>query len=74
MATNKTESGRGFDAVAESRRWKEAVAIQTAGLSTRERMAWFRAQSSVASIRDRAQATEQEPLLREELPKYRNKN
>ena len=30
---------RGFDAVAESRRWKEAVSAETAGMSIGERMA-----------------------------------
>lgn len=53
MQTNpsKTEPTRGFDAVAESRRWKETVAKATAGMSITERMAWFRRQSSVAAIR-----------------------
>jgi len=46
------EPKSGFDAVAESRRWKEAVAAATAGMSIAERMAWFRRQSSVAAIRN----------------------
>ncbi len=56
MQTNpsKTETQRGFDAVADSRRWKEAVAAATAGMSITERMAWFRRQSSVAAIRNQA--------------------
>ncbi len=58
MQTNpsKTEPQRGFDAVAESRRWKETVAAATAGMSITERMAWFRRQSSVAAIRSQAGA------------------
>ncbi|MDP1589253.1 MAG: hypothetical protein Q8M07_16000 [Prosthecobacter sp.] len=53
---SKTEPQRGFDAVAESRRWKEAAAAATAGMSITERMAWFRRQSSVAAIRNQAGA------------------
>jgi hypothetical protein len=45
-----------FDAVAESRNWKEAVADITTGMSVTERMAWFRSQSSVAAIRAQAKA------------------
>jgi len=49
---SKTETKHGFDAVAESRRWKETVAATTAGMSIAERKAWFRRQSSVAAIRN----------------------
>lgn len=69
--TSQTEPERGFDAVAESRRWKEAVAAETAGLSIAERMAWFRRQSSVPAIRN--QALEGDLVLREEPPAYRAK-
>jgi len=62
-----TKSGPGFDAVAENRRWKEAVAAETASLSGAERMAWFRRQSSIASIRDQAQSAAGGMVLREEL-------
>ena len=31
----------GFDAVAESRKWKEAVARETAGMTSAERVAYF---------------------------------
>jgi len=48
----------GFDAVAESRKWKEAVARETAGMSIEERMAYFRRHSSVKAIRQRASAAE----------------
>lgn len=46
----------GFDAVAESRKWKEAVAHETAGMSVAERMNYFRRHSSVESIRCHASA------------------
>lgn len=46
-----------FDAVAESRKWKETVAETTASMSIAERMAWFRSQSSVPAIRSRAKAS-----------------
>ena len=66
--TNQTESPRGFDAVVESRRWKEAVAAATVGMSVSERIAWFRSQSSVRTIRDQAQSARGEFVLREEPP------
>ncbi len=37
----KTMKTKRFDAVAESRRWKEAVARQTEGLSREEVLAFF---------------------------------
>ena len=57
---HQTESTRGFDAVAESRKWKEAVADATAGMSMSQRMAWFRSQSSVPAIRSQAIAPRRE--------------
>ena len=68
--TSPTQSDRGFDAVAESRRWKEAVAVATAGMSMSERMAWFRRQSSVAAIRAQAQPAG-EAMVREDPPESR---
>lgn len=50
--TSQTDATAEFDAVAESRRWKQAVAEATSGMSITERMAWFRRQSSVTAIRD----------------------
>ena len=67
---NQTESERGFDAVAESRRWKQAVAAETTGLGIAERMAWFRRQSSVPAIREQAQSAAGDLVLREEPPQY----
>jgi hypothetical protein len=62
-----------FDAVAESRRWKESVAARTSGMSMNERMAWFRQQSSVPAIRDRAQSVSSDLILREDPPAYGRK-
>jgi hypothetical protein len=75
MATplHPIEPKPGFDAVAESRRWKEAVAAETAGLSIPERMAWFRRQSSVAAIREQAQSAKEQLVLREDPPEYGTK-
>ncbi len=60
----------GFDAVAESRKWKEAVARETDGMSIAERMAFFRRHSSVAAIRERASAvgSTESCVVREEAP------
>jgi hypothetical protein len=70
MTNSQNKSGRGFDAVAESRRWKEAVSAETAGMTIRERMAWFRRQSSVPAIREQAETAAPETMLREEPPAY----
>ena len=61
----------GFHAVAESRKWKEAVARETAGMGVKERMAYFRRHSSVMPVRSRASAGEEAGScgLREEPPK-----
>ena len=56
--TTNPEAPPGFDAVAESRKWKEAVAHETAGMSIPERMAYFRRRSSVEAIRRRASPAE----------------
>ena len=73
MQTSKTESSRGFDAVAESRRWKETVAAEIASMSIPERMSWFRRQSSVATIRNQALPDMGGLVLREEPPAYGTK-
>ena len=61
----------GFDAVAESRKWKEAVALETAGMSMAERMAYFRRHSSVEAIRQRVSAAQsaESCVVHEEPPK-----
>lgn len=70
MQAKNSEFQRGFDAVAESRRWKEAVAAETTCMSMVERMAWFRSQSSVPAIRCQSDSSIREPVLREEPPGY----
>lgn len=51
--TRKTDVST-FDAVTESRKWKESVAAITCDMSIAERMAWFRSQSSVPIIRNQS--------------------
>jgi hypothetical protein len=60
----------GFDAVAESRKWKEAVARETAGMSIAERIAYFRRRSSVEAIRQQAAVVDsaESCVVREEPP------
>jgi hypothetical protein len=50
----------GFDAVAESRRWKEAVAQETAGMTSAERVAYFNdfAEKYFAERRERERTQE----------------
>lgn len=56
-----------FDAVAESRKWKEAVARQTEGMTTEQTMAYF----DRAAVRRRFEAAlrraEQEDQSHEEV-------
>lgn len=60
----------GFDAVAESRKWKEAVARETAGMTIAERIAYFRRHSSVEAIRRQVSPAEsaESCVVREEPP------
>ncbi len=61
---------KAFDAVAESRKWKEAVASETAGMTAAERMAYFRSHSSVAAIAAHARNSDDAScVVREEPPK-----
>lgn len=65
-----TDAIPGFDAVAESRKWKEAVARETAGMTSAERITYFRRHSSVEAIR-RQTSSEQAAdscVVREEPP------
>ncbi len=65
-----SDSQRGFDAVAESRKWKEAVARETEGMTAAERMTYFRRHSSVPAIAARARNSEEpSSVVREEPPK-----
>jgi len=68
--TTNPEALPGFDAVAESRKWKEAVARETAGMSIAERMAYFRRHSLVEAIRRQASPAEsaESCVVREEAP------
>lgn len=72
-SNQQTNPEHGFDAVAESRRWKKAVAAKIATLTTGERVAWFREQSSVASIRQSADASSGGLVMREEPDKGRRR-
>lgn len=65
------KSPKAFDAVAESRKWKEAVARETAGMSAEERIAYFNRHSSVEGSRREESATEsvESCMVREDPPK-----
>jgi len=51
----KTETKEKFNAVRESRKWKEAVARETAGMTSAERVAYFNdfAEQYFAELRER---------------------
>ena len=51
----------GFDAVAESRKWKEAVGRETAGMTSEEVLAYFNdfAEKCFVERRERARRREQ---------------
>jgi hypothetical protein len=68
IQTRQTEPEDGFHAVAESRKWKEAVARETAGMTVGQRMAYFRRHSSVAAIRQRVADSAESCVVREETP------
>jgi hypothetical protein len=55
-----------FDAVAESRKWKEAAARETAGMTAAERIAYFSKHPPAASVSEKDDATS---IVREEPPK-----
>ena len=62
----KTTKKKTFDAVIESRRWKESVARQTAGMSRTELLEFFNSARTAARRQCDAEETS---LLREEPPK-----
>ena len=64
MKTTKTKT---FDAVRESRRWKEAVARKTEGMSHAELLEFFNS-ARTASVPQHG-AAEETLILREEPPK-----
>ena len=56
-----------FDAVRESRRWKESVVQRTAGMSRAEVLEFFN--SAKATAPQRHQTVDEKCVLREEPPK-----
>ena len=60
---------KSFDAVAESRKWKEAVARETASMTTAERIAYFNSHSSRSSVMGSAgEKDDATCIVREEPP------
>jgi hypothetical protein len=57
---------KAFDAVAESRKWKEAAARRTAGMSRAEVLEFFNSERAAASPQHEVEETS---VLREEPPK-----
>ena len=65
MKTMKTKT---FDAVAESRRWKEAVSRQTAGMTREQVLAFFNKDQAIAALETMRDADEETCVVREEPP------
>ena len=65
MKTMKTKT---FDAVTESRRWKEAVSHQTAGMTHEQVIAFFNKDRVIAALGTISHADEPTCILREEPP------
>ena len=65
MKTMKTKT---FDAVAESRRWKEAVSRQTAGMTREQVLAFFNKDRAIAALEAMRDADEETCVVREEPP------
>ncbi len=59
---------KGFDAVAESRRWKEVVARQTEGLELVDVLAFFEKGALLAMLQDMRAPGPQAATVREEPP------
>ena len=64
--TTKTKT---FDAVAESRRWKEAVSRQTAGMTREQVLAFFNKERAIAALEMMRHADEETCRVREDPPK-----
>lgn len=61
---------KAFDAVAESRKWKEAVARETAGMTAAERIAYFNKHASPSAVASGASKEEDATcVVREDPPK-----
>ena len=70
LGTGSFWTREAFDAVAESRKWKEAVARETAGMTAAERIAYFNSHSSLSGSADSASKEDDSTcLVREEPPK-----
>jgi len=65
MKTTKTKI---FDAVAEARRWKEAVSHETAGLTREQVLAFFNRHRVVAALGAMRHAGESTCIVRAEPP------
>ena len=65
MKTTKTKI---FDAVAEARRWKEAVSHETAGLTREQVLAFFNRDRVVAALGAMRHEGESTCIVREEPP------
>jgi hypothetical protein len=63
MKTTKTKT---FDAVAESRRWKQAVARETEGMSCEQVLAYFNKERVIAALASLRQADAPQSIIREE--------
>ena len=59
---------KGFDAVAESRRWKEAVARQTEGLEPDDVLAFFDKRALLTVLQNMRKSAPQSATVREEPP------
>ena len=58
-----------FDAVLESRRWKEAIARQTAGMTRAEVLTFFDRQRSLDALEGAGKPEPESCVVREEPPK-----
>lgn len=65
MKTMKTKT---FDAVAESRRWKESVSSHTAGMTREQVLAFFNKDRVIAALGTIRPADEPSCIMREEPP------
>ena len=65
MKTMKTKT---FDAVAESRRWKEAVSHETEGMTREQVLAFFNKDRVIAALGTIRHADDSACIVREESP------
>ena len=65
----KTTDTKSFDAVAESRRWKESVSRRTANMTREEVLAFFNKERVCAALGEMRATGEQAGILREKPPK-----